>query len=237
MDPNVIVPIVALITIFGSPVAILYVWKHFKLKERELALESGEVADERYKQLEGRLVRMEKLLGSMQSEESARCRRRPRRASTSTCPRRAATRTRVEAAGAHRPRRRRDRIPAGGAGIALDLKAFRAAGVWGAAAIAANHGPVDARGEARRRGRAGARSRTESKRCSATSTSGRSRPGALGSLANVRVLSEVAARSPRVAVVVESGDGGFARRRFGVADSTAAPGRRRSFASRARPRW
>jgi hypothetical protein len=68
MNPDVIVPIVAMISIFGMPVAIVFVLKHFKLKERELALDAGLDAEERYKKLEGRLERIEKSLGSLQSE-------------------------------------------------------------------------------------------------------------------------------------------------------------------------
>jgi hypothetical protein len=68
MNPELIVPIVAILMVFGSPVAIVYVLRHFRLKERELQFEAAEDTDERYKRLEGRLERMEKLLGSMQSE-------------------------------------------------------------------------------------------------------------------------------------------------------------------------
>jgi hypothetical protein len=67
MGPEVIVPIVAMITIFGMPVAIVYVLKHFKLKERELALEER-ASDEEYKALESRLARVEKQLGTVQAE-------------------------------------------------------------------------------------------------------------------------------------------------------------------------
>ncbi len=68
MDTNVPVPVVAMLVVFGMPVAIVYVIKHFRLKEKELQLEAAEDADERYKRLEGRLDRMEKMLGAMHSE-------------------------------------------------------------------------------------------------------------------------------------------------------------------------
>jgi hypothetical protein len=74
MNPDLIVPIVALITIFGMPVAIVYVLKHFKVKERELALQERELSLEagsdagKFKQLEVRLDRMERLLGSVEAQ-------------------------------------------------------------------------------------------------------------------------------------------------------------------------
>jgi hypothetical protein len=68
MNPDTIPAVVAMLMVFGMPVAIVYVIKHFKLKERELQLEAGLDAEDRFKKLEGRLDRMEKLLGSVQSE-------------------------------------------------------------------------------------------------------------------------------------------------------------------------
>jgi hypothetical protein len=68
MNVEIFIPIVAMLSIFGMPVAIIYVLKHFRLKERELALEAGVDAEEKYKRLEARLDRIEKLLGSMESE-------------------------------------------------------------------------------------------------------------------------------------------------------------------------
>jgi hypothetical protein len=68
MEAHAIIPIVALLVTFGMPVAIVYVIKHFRFKERELSLEAGLDAEEKYQKLEAKLDRVEKMLGSMQAE-------------------------------------------------------------------------------------------------------------------------------------------------------------------------
>jgi hypothetical protein len=71
MDPELLIPIISVLAVFGAPVAIIYVLRHFRLMERELNLEAGVDQNESYKKLEARLERIERLLTSIQSEVRA----------------------------------------------------------------------------------------------------------------------------------------------------------------------
>ena len=65
MEPALLVPIVALLSIFGMPVAIIFVTKHFRLKEQELKLEAAIAENEQTKLLEARVARLESTLGAL----------------------------------------------------------------------------------------------------------------------------------------------------------------------------
>ena len=68
------IPIVAVLAVFGFPVAILFVLKYFKLKERELALEaeSRERTQRQQLAIEARVERLEGLLLSLDHDVRAR---------------------------------------------------------------------------------------------------------------------------------------------------------------------
>jgi hypothetical protein len=61
MDLANLIPIVAIVSTFGCPVAILYVWKFFKLREKELQLDV-ELRREQGTAIEARLARLEQIL-------------------------------------------------------------------------------------------------------------------------------------------------------------------------------
>ena len=68
------IPIVAVLAVFGFPVAIVFVLKHFKLKERELAmeLESRQKSQQQQHAIEGRVQRLEEVLLSLDHDVRAR---------------------------------------------------------------------------------------------------------------------------------------------------------------------
>ncbi|HVY48375.1 MAG TPA: hypothetical protein VHB21_20950 [Minicystis sp.] len=71
MEPKSIIAIVALLSVFGAPVAIVYVIRLFRLKERELQLEAGGGDEARTRALEARLERIERLLVTIERDVRA----------------------------------------------------------------------------------------------------------------------------------------------------------------------
>ena len=70
MDPKIfesLVPIVAIISVFGFPVGLIYVWKFFKLKERELQIDA-EVRKTAGAALEQRVQRLESIILALDSD-------------------------------------------------------------------------------------------------------------------------------------------------------------------------
>ncbi len=92
--------------------------------------------------------------------------------------------------------------PSGGAGIALDLRAFRAAGVWGSAACAALT-VQSTRGVRRVVAVSSSLVREQAEEVLGDLDVGAIKTGALGSLANVRAVLAIAARHPNVPLVVD----------------------------------
>jgi hypothetical protein len=68
------IPIVSVLAVFGFPVAIVFVIKYFKLKERELALEaeSRERSQKQQLAIEHRVERLEGVLLSLDHDVRAR---------------------------------------------------------------------------------------------------------------------------------------------------------------------
>ena len=77
MSPGMLealIPIVSVLAVFGMPVALVFVHKYFKIKERELALE-GEArtwAEKKQQALEQRVKRLEDVLISLDQDVRAR---------------------------------------------------------------------------------------------------------------------------------------------------------------------
>ncbi|HKB75152.1 MAG TPA: hypothetical protein VKC58_01060 [Myxococcales bacterium] len=69
-----LIPIVSVLAVFGFPVAIVFVIKYFKLKERELALEieSRERSQKQQLAIEQRVERLEGVLLSLDHDVRAR---------------------------------------------------------------------------------------------------------------------------------------------------------------------
>jgi len=69
-----LIPIVSVLAVFGFPVAIVFVIKYFKLKERELALEadSRERSQRQQLAIEHRVERLEEVLLSLDHDVRAR---------------------------------------------------------------------------------------------------------------------------------------------------------------------
>ena len=69
-----LIPIVSVLAVFGFPVAIIFVLKYFKLKERELALEveSRERSQKQQVAIEQRVERLEGVLLSLDHDVRAR---------------------------------------------------------------------------------------------------------------------------------------------------------------------
>ena len=69
-----LIPIVSVLAVFGFPVAIIFVIKYFKLKERELALEadSREKSQRQQLAIEQRVQRLEDVLISLDHDVRAR---------------------------------------------------------------------------------------------------------------------------------------------------------------------
>lgn len=77
MPPDAIfafIPIVSVLAVFGFPVAIVFVLKYFKLKERELSLEmdSRERSQRQQLAIEQRVERLESVLLSLDHDVRAR---------------------------------------------------------------------------------------------------------------------------------------------------------------------
>jgi hypothetical protein len=69
-----LIPIVSVLAVFGFPVAIVFVVRYFKLKERELALEadSRERSQKQQAAIEQRVERLEGVLLSLDHDVRAR---------------------------------------------------------------------------------------------------------------------------------------------------------------------
>jgi hypothetical protein len=69
-----LIPIVAILAVFGLPVALVFVFKYFKLKDRELQLEADAQrwVREQHQLLEGRVQRLESVVLSLDQELRAR---------------------------------------------------------------------------------------------------------------------------------------------------------------------
>ncbi|TMB06553.1 MAG: hypothetical protein E6J64_07880 [Deltaproteobacteria bacterium] len=69
-----LIPIVSVLAVFGFPVAIVFVLKYFKLKERELAIEveSRERSQKQQLAIEQRVERLEGVLLSLDHDVRAR---------------------------------------------------------------------------------------------------------------------------------------------------------------------
>jgi len=74
MDPKILesmIPIVAIIATFGFPVGIIYVWKFFKLKEKELQIDA-DVRKTAGAALEQRVQRLESIILALDSDLRAK---------------------------------------------------------------------------------------------------------------------------------------------------------------------
>ncbi len=73
MNYEILIPIVAIVVTFGFPVALVFVIKWFKLRERELQFEaeSRRWNEEHAKALEARVQRLESVLLSLDKEVRA----------------------------------------------------------------------------------------------------------------------------------------------------------------------
>ena len=71
---SALIPIVSVLAVFGFPVAIIFVIKYFKLKERELALEveSRQRTERQQHAIEQRVERLEEVLLSLDHDVRAR---------------------------------------------------------------------------------------------------------------------------------------------------------------------
>jgi hypothetical protein len=69
-----LIPIVSVLAVFGFPVAIVFVIKYFKLKERELAveMESRQRSERQQLAIEQRVERLEEVLLSLDHDVRAR---------------------------------------------------------------------------------------------------------------------------------------------------------------------
>jgi hypothetical protein len=82
MDPalakvlaHALIPIVSCLVVFGMPVAIVFINKHFKLKNRELELDAelhGKELEMRLRSLEARQAAIESALGAIGGRPPAR---------------------------------------------------------------------------------------------------------------------------------------------------------------------
>lgn len=66
-----LIPIVAILATFGFPVALVFVWKWFKLKDRELQLDS-ELRRSAGNALESRVQRLESIIMALDADLRAR---------------------------------------------------------------------------------------------------------------------------------------------------------------------
>ena len=66
-----LIPIVAILATFGMPVGLVYVWKFFKLKEKELQVEA-EFRKTAGQALESRVQRLESIILSLDSDLRAK---------------------------------------------------------------------------------------------------------------------------------------------------------------------
>jgi hypothetical protein len=66
-----LIPIVAILATFGFPVALIFVWKWFKLKDRELQMDS-ELRRTAGNALESRVQRLESIIMALDADLRAR---------------------------------------------------------------------------------------------------------------------------------------------------------------------
>jgi hypothetical protein len=71
---QILIPIVAILAVFGFPIALVFVFKYFKLKDRELQLEADAQrwVREQHQLLEARVQRLESALLALDQEIRAR---------------------------------------------------------------------------------------------------------------------------------------------------------------------
>jgi len=68
---QIFIPIVAILAVFGFPVAMVFVWKWFKLKDKELQLDA-EMRKTSNQALEARVQRLESVILALDSDLRAR---------------------------------------------------------------------------------------------------------------------------------------------------------------------
>jgi hypothetical protein len=68
---NTLIPIIAILATFGFPVALVFVWKWFKLKEKELQVDS-EARRSTGQALESRVQRLESIILALDSDLRAK---------------------------------------------------------------------------------------------------------------------------------------------------------------------
>ena len=68
---QMLIPIVAILAVFGFPVVLVYVWKWFKLKDKELQVDS-EMRRSAGQALEARVQRLESVILALDSDLRAR---------------------------------------------------------------------------------------------------------------------------------------------------------------------
>ena len=68
---QMLIPIVSILAVFGAPVVLVYIWKWFKLKDKELQVES-EMRKSASQALEARVQRLESVILALDSDVRAR---------------------------------------------------------------------------------------------------------------------------------------------------------------------
>ena len=68
---QMLIPIVSILAVFGAPVVLVYIWKWFKLKDKELQVES-EMRRTAGQALEARVQRLESVILALDSDVRAR---------------------------------------------------------------------------------------------------------------------------------------------------------------------
>ena len=68
---QMLIPIVAIVVVFGAPVVLVYIWKWFKLKDKELQMEA-DVRKSAGQALEARVQRLESIILALDSDVRAR---------------------------------------------------------------------------------------------------------------------------------------------------------------------
>src|SRR3954468_17674563 len=68
---QMLIPIVAILATFGFPVALVYVWKWFKLKDKELQLDS-EMRRSSGQAIEARVQRLESIILALDADLRAK---------------------------------------------------------------------------------------------------------------------------------------------------------------------
>lgn len=68
---QMLIPIIAILATFGFPVALVFVWKWFKLKDRELQLDS-ELRRSAGNALESRVQRLESIIMALDADLRAK---------------------------------------------------------------------------------------------------------------------------------------------------------------------